>query len=238
MVIRLFGRDFRLLRRLMSKKNRVYLVENKDGRFALKLYRAPHHRRSAAEYRVLRDAFQKGVAVPQAVAFIEKKALLMKHIPGENLCDLLNRRCLIEYADKLARWYGSFHRLFRRPDGTSLLRGDSNLRNFILRKDGSLFGVDFEEAEWGDPARDIGQICASILDTEPMFTPSKAALCRRLIARYGEIAGQESLEYRIVSQIARALRETAQRRPRQRRYLVKQAGLLEQHGLDYFLLST
>src|SRR5690554_2174710 len=160
MVIRLFGRDFRLLRRLMSKKNRVYLVENKDGRFVLKLYRAPHHRRSAAEYRVLRDAFQKGAAVPQAVAFIEKKALLMKNIPGEKHCDLLNRRCLIEYADKLARWYGSFHRLFRRPDGSTLLRGDSNLRNFILRKDGSIFGVDFEEAEWGDPARDIGQICA------------------------------------------------------------------------------
>ena len=162
----------------------------------------------------------------------------MRHIPGENLCDLLNRRCLIEYADKLARWVRILPPPLQAPRWNHPAQGDSNLRNFILRKDGSLFGVDFEETAWGDPSRDIGQICASILDTEPMFTPAKAALCRRLIARYGEIAGQESLEYRIVSQIARALRETAQRRPRQRRYLVKQAGLLEQHGLDYFLLST
>ena len=60
MVIRLFGRDFRLLRRLMSKKNRVYLVENKDGRFALKLYRAPHHRRSAADTGSFEMLFRKG----------------------------------------------------------------------------------------------------------------------------------------------------------------------------------
>ncbi len=235
MVLRLFGREFRLLCRLKSKKNRVYLVKNKEGRFVLKLYREPHHRRSAAEYRVLRKAFQKGLAVPRPVAFIEKKALLMQHIPGDNLCDLLNRSCLAEYADKLARWYGSFHRRFSRPDGNTLLRGDSNLRNFILREDGSLYGVDFEEAAPGDPARDIGQICASILDTEPMFTPAKAALCRRLMARYGEITGQDNLEYHLAGQIACALRDTAQRRPQQRRCLLRQAGLLEEHGLEYFL---
>ena len=235
MILGLFGRKFKLRRRLKSKKNRVYLVENRNGLFVLKLYRAPHHLRSAAEYRVLREASRNGVPVPQPVAFIEGKALLMQHVPGENLCDLLNRRCLPEYADKLARWYASFHRRFSRLDGTALLRGDSNLRNFILREDGYLFGVDFEEAEWGDPARDMGQICASILDTEPMFTPEKAALCRRLIARYGEITGRGSLEGNLVGHIAQALKETARRRPRQRRYLLRQAGLLEEHGLDYFL---
>jgi Ser/Thr protein kinase RdoA (MazF antagonist) len=235
MVLHLFGRKFRLLHRLKSKKNRVYLVENDAGRFVLKLYRAPHHRRSAVEHRVLQEAFQKGVAVPQPLAFIEKKALLMEYIPGENLCDLLNRRCLAEYADKLAGWYAAFHCCFSQPGGRTLVRGDSNLRNFVLRQDGTLYGVDFEEAAWGNPAQDIGQICASILDTEPMFTPAKAALCRRLIARYGRITGQPDLESRLTGQIAVALRETTRRRPRQRSYLLKQAWLLEQEGLAFFL---
>jgi len=173
MILHLFNREFKLLRRLKSKKNRVYLVESKEGHFVLKLYRAPHHRRSVVEHRVLQEACRKGLAVPQPVAFIEKKALLMEYIPGENLCDLLNRRCLVEYADKLADWYGSFHRCFSCPGGEFLIKGDSILRNFIVRADGSLYGVDFEETAPGDPARDIGQICASILDTDPMFTPAK-----------------------------------------------------------------
>ncbi|NMD32734.1 MAG: aminoglycoside phosphotransferase family protein [Firmicutes bacterium] len=235
MILHLFNREFKLLRRLKSKKNRVYLVESKEGHFVLKLYRAPHHRRSVVEHRVLQEACRKGLAVPQPVAFIEKKALLMEYIPGENLCDLLNRRCLVEYADKLADWYGSFHRCFSCPGGEFLIKGDSILRNFIVRADGSLYGVDFEETAPGDPARDIGQICASILDTDPMFTPAKAALCRQLMTRYGRITGQGNLEFRLTEQVALALRETSRHRPRQRRYLLRQAELLEQEGLAYFL---
>jgi len=39
MILHLFNREFKLLRRLKSKKNRVYLVESKEGHFVLKLYR-------------------------------------------------------------------------------------------------------------------------------------------------------------------------------------------------------
>ncbi len=227
MFIGLFSQKFRLVRRLQSKKNRVYLVENAAGRFVLKLYRAPHHLNSAREYQVLLRAYRCGVAVPRPCAFIEEKALLMEHIPGENLCDLLNRRCLEEYAEKLAAWFAAFHRCFRRGCGRALLRGDSNLRNFVMRGDGTLFGVDFEEAAPGNPLQDLGRICASILDTKPMFTPKKAALCRRLIACYGGLTGQEGLEARLITETAAALRETSRRRPRQRDYLLEQAAGLE-----------
>ncbi|NLA26406.1 MAG: phosphotransferase [Firmicutes bacterium] len=234
-MLEIFGRKFRLLRLMKSKKNRVCLVENSGQLYILKLYRAPHHLRASLEHRVLRKTFREGPAVPQPLAFVDKKALLMKYIPGENLCDLLNRRCLPEYADKLARWFSAFHRCFEGPGGKTLLRGDSNLRNFIIRADGALCGVDFEEAAPGDPARDIGQICASILDTEPMFTPVKAALCRRLIHYYGNFTGRANLEQHLLPEIAAALRETSRRRPQQRTYLSKQAKLLEQQGLTRYL---
>lgn len=235
MQIELFGRKFKLVHRLQSKKNRVYLVENKDGCFLLKLYRSPHHRRSAVEHRVLREAYRRKAAVPQPLAFNEERALLMEYISGENLCDLLNRCCLPEYADLLAEWFAYFHRCFERPGGMTLLRGDANLRNFIVHRGGVLYGVDFEEAAPGKPDRDIGQICASILNTEPMFTPAKAVLCRRLIARYGRLTGRENLESSLTGPIAAALRESARRRPQQRRYLLKEAGRLRREGLAVYL---
>lgn len=234
MKIYILGREFTLLKRLQSKKNRTLLVENKEGPFVLKLYRAPHHRRSALEHRVLMAAHRSGIAVPRPIAYSRNRALLMEHIPGENLCDLLNRRPLPEYADALARWLSSFHRCFRRPGGATLLRGDTNLRNFILRPGGALYGVDFEEAAPGNPARDLGRLCASILDTDPMFTPAKAALCRRLIARYRRITGLKNPASELTAQIALALRETAQRRPQQRRRLLESAAQLELKGLTRF----
>lgn len=235
MKVRLFGCRFELRQRLQSKKNRVYLAENAGGRFVLKLYRAPHHLNSTLEHRVLQLAHRRGLAVARPLAFIEKRALLMEYIPGENLCDLLNRRYLPEYVDQLACWLAAFHRSFVRPGGKTLTRGDSNLRNFIIHENGALYGVDFEEAAPGNPAWDLGRLCASILDTEPMFTPEKAALCRRLIARYGRAAGRESLEKHLTSFIAAALRETARRRPQQRSFLLKQSNLIMIRGLDYYL---
>lgn len=232
MIVHLFGRRLRLLHRFKSRKNRIYLVESEEGRYVLKLYRAPHHLCSGVEYRVLRKAHRKRTAVPQPLAFAGGRALLMEYIPGENLCDLLNRHCLPEYADQLAQWFGSFHQLFEEPGGTTLLRGDSNLRNFLIHRAGGLYGIDLEEAERGDPARDIGQICASILNTDPMFTKQKFALCRRLISCYGRITERDDLELSVTGQIARALRETSRHRPGQRRYLLRQARLLERKGLD------
>jgi aminoglycoside phosphotransferase (APT) family kinase protein len=234
MKIYIFELRFTLLKRLKSRKNRTLLVENSEGRFVLKLYRSPHHRRSALEHRVLTEAHRSGIAVPRPMAYSRYRALLMEYIPGENLCDLLNRQPSPEYADALARWLGSFHHRFRRPGGTTLLRGDTNLRNFILHAGGALYGVDFEEAAPGAPARDLGRLCASILDTDPMFTPAKAALCRRLIVRYRRITGLKDPDFAFTAQIVLALREAAHRRPQQRHYLLKNAVQLEQKGLTHF----
>jgi len=231
MKIYVLGREFTLLRRLKSRKNRTLLVENEEGRFVLKLYRAPHRHRSATEHRVLAEAHRGGIAVPRPIAYSEKRALLMEYIPGENLCDLLNRCPRPEYADALAQWLGTFHLRFRRPGGLTLLRGDTNLRNFIVRPGGALYGVDFEEAAPGEPARDLGRLCASILDTDPMFTSAKATLCHRLIERYRRITGLKDAEPELTAQIALALREAAQRRPQQRRYLLQQAKQLLRKGL-------
>lgn len=233
MVQHMFGLELNILRRLESKKNRVYLVETGGELFVLKIYRAPYRQRSAVEYRVLQDAFNKGVPVPRPADFKEKEALLLEYIPGENVCNLLNRCCRPDYAQQLAEWYACFHGSFKQPGGKTLIKGDSILKNFIARPDGKLYGVDFEQAEPGDPARDIGQVCASILDTNPMFTPQKARLCRRLISCYIKLTGYSHGRY--VEQIAAALRESSRWRPQQRTYLLQQASAMEQQGLEHFI---
>ena len=238
MIVHIFGSKFKLIKRLKSKKNRVCLVRNGRDAYVLKLYRAPYHRRSCAEHRVLKEARRGGLAVPQPLAFIKNKALLMKWIPGENLCDALNRRCLPEYADQLAQWFSTFHGHFKRPGGRAMLRGDAILRNFIVHPDGTLYGIDFEEAKIGNPLEDLAKICASILDTDPMFTAPKVALCRRLLKGYGRITGKGNLESAAAGAIARALRETSQYRPEQRRYLLQKAVYIEQGGLEKGLAST
>lgn len=133
MKVHLFGRTFRLLRRLKSRKNRVYLVEDDAQRYVLKLYRSPHHLRSSREHRVLQQAYHCGLAVPRPLAFIERKALLMAHVPGENLCDLLNRRLAARLRRSAGRLVCRLSPLLRGPRWQYHHQGRFQLEKFCTR---------------------------------------------------------------------------------------------------------
>ena len=83
----------------------------------------------------------------------------------------------------LGQWFTNFHVFFKTTDRFRI-RGDSILRNFILTD--RIWGVDFEESRTGRPEEDIATMCASILSTDPMFTPEKFELSKIFIKSYNQ----------------------------------------------------
>ncbi len=226
------GRDFRVVGRFPSRKNSVMLLDLGARRVVLKLFSEPFIENARKEYEILKAAHLKGLNVPEPYC-LREKAVFMEYLDGENLCDLVNESPREEHATLIARWFSEFHHAFRNGDNF-LLKSDSILRNFIYK--GKLWAVDFEEACSGDPAQDIGEVCASILDTNPMFTPGKFSLSRRLIDSYEKFSGLK-IKDRIDHLISVALLEAAGRRPEQREYLVEKAKAIDSEGLEGHIMG-
>ena len=85
------------------------------------------------------------------------------------------------------------------------------LRNFIINDEG-IVGLDFEESSSGDTISDLGQICASVLMTDPASTEKKIAFSRHLADRYWTCSGQRRAD-ELGGAIASAIRHYAQYRP-------------------------
>jgi hypothetical protein len=229
--------DFRVLQTFKSKKNKVFLVEEKSHLYVLKVYNQKNAIRAKKEFDILHTAHSQGIKVPKPLFCWDGSAILLEYIPGESLCDVLNNSPSLDYAHLLASWYASFH--CSAGGGKENLfytvKGDSILRNFIYVKGAStrdcLYGVDFEEAGTGEPAVDIGEICASILNTDPMFSAYKISLCKETISAYTcltKYCPPKPFSY----YIGQALRNSARWRPHQREFLLRGASVLEEHGLE------
>ncbi|MCK4243528.1 hypothetical protein KAX03_01495 [Candidatus Bathyarchaeota archaeon] len=203
--------------RLSSKHNEVYKIKTEKETFLVKKFldnRARH------EYNALNKAYEKGVRVPKPLILVDNKVLVTEFIEGINLCDQLNRTLNSKYSDMLAEWFSSLHSSFKKKNET-LVKSESILRNFIEAQD-NVVGVDFEFSHYGNPIKDIGEICASILDTNPMFTEDKYSLCRRLIQRYEKKMGVIILK-EVVLWTVKALEKTMTQRPNQKKILSEKA---------------
>lgn len=167
------------------------------------------------EAQVLRDAYTRKVPVPRVIGSTVH-VLLLQFLRGENLCDLITYHPEERYGVLLGQWLGQYHEAFQRSSEseTVLLKGDARIRNFIY--DGShLFGVDFEESYTGHYLRDLACTCASILDTDPLFTTEKLRLCRALLSTYSGARGisrQQKILEEVTPYLLDVLKETATRR--------------------------
>jgi len=217
--------DFKILKdlevyektRLPSKRNEVFKFTTNEKTFAVKRYsekRAPH------EYHTLKLVHEKGLQVPKPLVLIDDNVLITEFIEGSNLCDQLNSTLDITYSSRLANWFFRLHSSFRR-NHFSMVKSESILRNFLDSGQG-LFGLDFEFSHYGDPLRDIGEMCASIMDTHPMFTDEKLKICKELIHSYNNQMGEQS-SHDITCWIAKALEKTGIQRPRQKKILKEKA---------------
>jgi aminoglycoside phosphotransferase (APT) family kinase protein len=110
----------------------------------------------------------------------------------------------------------------------SLQRGDCNLRNFLQKE--QIWGLDFEEAEWGRPEVDLGGVCSSILDSRPMFAPWKVELCSELVETYASSVEWEVKD--VHTHIARTLEEKIKFRPKDAILLKEKASIIAEKGFD------
>lgn len=225
---------FELIVQFRSKKNAVYLVERHGTFFVLKVFSPENPHGMEKERQILVKAFEKGIPVPRVIDTWDNYGILLEYIDGTNLCDSITIQQDPEVTALLGRWLADFHRAFKVGNGQTLVKGDTILRNFILGShQGStrVFGVDFEDAYLGDPLHDVGMACASILDTEPAFTPEKVVCCNSLIESYSNT--YVMLEpNKVKDAIAYSLRNTAKRRPYSRQLLIHKAKMIQTYGLS------
>jgi len=220
-------------KRFKSKKNTVAYVLIDGSPRVLKWYVPGFKSNMETEALVL----SKGTAATRTPALLDKdtdnNVLTMGYIAGTNLCDALTdpirtlheKRHLIS---TLAQWIATFHGALKTKD-TFRLRGDPSLRNFILKDDDTIWGVDFEESHAGNPVDDAAGLCASILTTDPMFTPEQFELARHLLTTYRSLV-QWPVD-NTSHAVAYAILERIQWRPTQETELRAAAAQIKKHGL-------
>ncbi len=213
-----------------SKKNTVAYVTIKNNPRILKCFVPGLKQNMNKEHQILEKG--KGLNTPNVYKKDEKNnILIMNYISGENLCDIINDK-KTSYSEKqklmelLAEWFNDFHNYFKNEE-EFIIRGDSNLRNFILND--QIWGVDLEETRKGQPTEDIADMCSSILTTKPMFTNEKYKLCKKLIKSYVEKSPGRIKN--IDSEVSYSILKKIQYRPKEEELLRKHAKRIRKQGL-------
>jgi tRNA A-37 threonylcarbamoyl transferase component Bud32 len=217
---------------LKSKKNTVAYITQKGKPRIIKWFVPGLKQQMKIEYNILKKGSSK-LNIPTVYEMDEKNnVLLMNYLIGENLCDLINdensstsekERLMILLAD----WFNDFHNFFKK-EKQFVIRGDPSLRNFIFTD--KLWGVDFEESRNGRPVEDLAGLCASVLTTDPMFTPEKFKLCRHFLEHYNKLAPGRIIN--ASDEISYALLEKIQWRPEDEDILRKYSKRIRENGLN------
>ena len=207
-------------RLVSSRVNRVWVVETDVRPVVVKRFLSG---KSGNEFESLLIAKRAGLSVPYPLCK-ERDYLVTEYISGESCDVMINKMFSDAAAEGIGSWLASYHSLL--SDGPSKrIMVDASLSNFIL-SDGRVFGVDLEDSKTGDPMDDIGKAAASVLDSEPFFTPVKFDLCAKMIRSYEKEMGCEIME-RVRPFVSKHLREDARLKPLFRRTLLVAARSLE-----------
>ena len=224
----LFGTEVAIqsLTQLRSKRNIVLNIVlqdiNRDKvRVVAKLF-------VAESFETERDALllarEKSLSVPPVLT-AHDGVILMDHVDGAPLIDVMNEMFDSALVDALAQWYHSFHR------ETGHVKGDPRLRNFLYGN-GTIYGIDFEEYRRAHWMEDIGGIAASFLDTRPVFDVRKRRLAWHLLEKYLSYIGKarsKETDTHFTETIAATLEQTA--RWRRDKQILKMSERVRRHGL-------
>jgi tRNA A-37 threonylcarbamoyl transferase component Bud32 len=208
-----------------SRRNNVYFIEAGVRENITERYIIKEHINSSTgnEVFILNALHKQGVNVPD-VLWHDNNIIIMPYIQGVLLADLLID---IEIAEELwifelAKWLHKLHGYMNTSSQVCLCMDDLNLRNFIF--DGRKFyGIDFESVCFYPPERDLGGICAFILNNHPMFEHWKYRICNTFIKAYEALSvdscntklDREAIWFYLIEE----LKVAAGRREKQRNYL-------------------
>jgi tRNA A-37 threonylcarbamoyl transferase component Bud32 len=207
-------------RLIPSRRNRVWVVETDVRPVILKRSLSG---RAENEFNALLRAREKGLDVPFPL-YRSGDYMVIEYIPGERCDSLINHLFSSEAAEKLGLWFAKFHLGFG-DEASQAIMADADLTNFQMW-DGKVYGMDLEDCGTGDAMDDLGQLIASILGSEPVFTPIKFDLCMRLLESYEEESGMEAVESSRPF-VSKHLRLGAATRPLFRKTLLEAARSLE-----------
>jgi len=167
------------------------------------------------EHRLLLACLEAEISVPTPLR-LSGRQLFMTFVPGENLCDYLNAEIDFRQAEPLASWLYRFHTSLK------MNRGDGHLRNFLLYGK-TIVGLDFEEARPANPLDDLIELCCSIIDTHPMFTPQKYRFCEQFLEHYEGLSAHSINRSLFWGEVARLLKRKMAYRPAQAEILLAEA---------------
>ncbi len=233
----LLGEEYSIIafERLSSRRNEVYKITGTQPTkptpniLITKLYHQPG---IAHETSILKTAQEHQVPVPHIIG-TTSDVLVLEYITGPNLCDLITEKPDSIYGQLLASWLAKYHTAFRRNDTQTLIKGDTRIRNYLYHHD-HLVGVDFEESHIGLYYEDLAVACASILDTDPMFTKETLQLCRVVVETYAplyQIENITKLKSTVTTFLIKILWQTAERRGNPPD-LIKNVSLLEKGEIN------
>ena len=210
-----YGRDTTIdsVSQLKSKKNIVFSLTisstgTKIHTVVAKMFIAGQF---TNELDILKTSWTQDLAVPQVLE-ARDGVILMEFIPGETFVDRINYTFEPHLIDRLAEWYYNYHKVHGK------IKGDSRLRNFILNED-KIYGVDFEESYEDHWMIDIAGVCASLLDTDPIFDLRKQRLSWRFLEKYLSLINlprDETIDADFIATIADILKQTSEWRDDQR----------------------
>lgn len=165
---------------MKSRRNKVYKVKFKEVHLPaiMKVYSQKNNLLN--EFKNLKKMSKAGLNVPELL-FKSKNCLILEYIPGNSVNDLTERQDLGIWIEELANWMAKLHRI--KSYEKSLLKSDSNLRNFIFNGR-NLYGLDFEEMRYGDLREDLADICFFLLTNFPSFTNQKRIMIERFLDAY------------------------------------------------------
>lgn len=209
------------IRLIPSRVNRVWVVETDVRPVVVKRSLSG---RAEREFEALVLAKSAGLSVPYPL-FKDGEYIIQEYLPGDTCEVLINHMFSHQAAEGIGAWLAGFHAAFRQGASTRLM-ADAVMSNFIF-SEGRIFGVDLENSGFGNELDDLGQASASMLGSEPFFTPMKFDLCLRMLGAYEAATGIPVRE-KVRPFISRYLRFDAKRKPLFRRTLILAAKSLEQ----------
>jgi hypothetical protein len=208
------------VRFIPGKANRVWIIETDVRPVVLKRFLTG---KCGNEFESLLQARGHGLCVPMPLS-VHGEYLVLEYLDGEGCDRLINHMFSMKVAEGIGEWLAKYH-IAMSSGGRPKRMGDASLSNFIF-SDGHVCAVDLEDSAEGDPLDDIGQAGASILGSEPFFTPIKYEVCFRMLDGYGRQAGTDVRD-RSRQYVSKHLRLQARSKPLFRRTFMAAAKSIE-----------
>lgn len=186
--MKIANKEMKIIKKFKSKRNKVFLLKTENGnKYVFKKYREKKF--LEREFEIIKKLFQKGINVPEVI-YKSNDYILLEYIEGETLLSFIlkKEREKADYEElnkifqEIYSWLDGFYYVFK-EDGENLIKGDVNLRNFILKNINKskpkIYGLDFENPKVGNKEEDIGKICAFTVCYAPEFSKWKKGLAKK-----------------------------------------------------------